>query len=251
VLDTRIRTGIGALPSRCMVLTFDDGPGKTIGLGPGPRTQELGHYLAHEGIPATFFMCGMHIEENPDLPAELMALGHQIGNHTWSHPSLPGLDREAIQREVLSTRQLLAQCGVIGPIPFRPPFGEWDRRVAAAMRADAQIRASHDAVYHWNVNAEDWRLWDSGATPDECARAYLSAALAADSGIVLMHDSLADLGPNAACRRAANRTLEAVMLLIPRLREQGFTFVSLSQVPHQRPGQHAVQKIRSLRARPR
>ena len=194
-------------------------------------------------------MCGQHIENYPGLPSELMALGHQIGNHTWSHRSLLGLDRQAIQREVLSTRQLLAQCGVSEPVPFRPPFGEWDRRVSAATRADAQIRASHDAVYNWNVNAEDWRFWDSGATPDECARGYLSAAIAADSGIVLMHDSLADLGPNTARRRAANRTFEAVMLLIPRLREHGFTFVPLSQVPRQRPGQRAVQQLSSLRSR--
>jgi len=251
VLDSRIRTGAGVLPSRRLVLTFDDGPGLTTGAGPGPRTRELGQYLAEERIPATFFMCGKHIAEQPDMPAELMALGHHIGNHTWSHRSLLSLDSESIQREVLSTRQLLTECGVGGPIAFRPPFGEWDSRVSAAMRANEQIRVGHDAVFLWNVNADDWRSWDHGAAPDDCARSYESAALAADSGIVLMHDSLADDGPHAARRRAANRTLEAVMLLVPRLRAQGFTFIPLSQVERQSPRQRALQGIRSIEARVR
>lgn len=56
------------LPPRTVCLTYDDGPGATDGPGPGPRTSALGRYLCEQGIPATFFMLGRHVEQHPGLP---------------------------------------------------------------------------------------------------------------------------------------------------------------------------------------
>lgn len=76
------------LPPKTICLTYDDGPGETPGPGPGPHTRGLGRYLFEQGIQATFFMLGQHVERYPSLPRELRAWGHLVGNHTYSHPGL-------------------------------------------------------------------------------------------------------------------------------------------------------------------
>ena len=65
---------------RSIALTFDDGP--------SPTTPRLLDYLAAENIRATFFQCGMNVERNPDIARAVLAAGHEVGNHTYSHPHL-------------------------------------------------------------------------------------------------------------------------------------------------------------------
>ena len=229
-MDTVVRGGGGRLRPRTLVLTFDDGPGATVGAGPGPRTLELAQYLATEQISATFFMCGKHVEVHPQIPAQVLSLGHQVGSHAWSHTPLPNLDDRAIRGELLATRRLLAECGVEGPIPLRPPYGLWDERTEAVVVADAELASGHSAVYLWNVNAGDWRFWAERGSTHECAEEYVRAALESDGGVVLMHDSSADPGSVGEQMRAGNALLDMVMLLVPMLRAEGFTFAPLTAV---------------------
>src|SRR3954447_5544944 len=76
------------LQHKKLCLTYDDGPGETDGAGPGPRTAELGAYLAAEGIEATFFVIGRHAERHRAALESLRRCGHTIGNHAYSHPGL-------------------------------------------------------------------------------------------------------------------------------------------------------------------
>jgi len=230
VLDTAVRFGAGLLPPRTLCLTFDDGPGATLGLGRGPRTLDLAEYLAEQGIEATFFMCGKHIEQHPDVPRQVLDLGHTVGNHTYEHRLLPSLSDDEVRYEIRSTRELLARLGVSGAIPFRAPWGEWDDRIAAAVSADTEIVESHSAVYGWDIDAEDWECWDKQRSAQHCADAYLALAKEHDSGVVLMHDSTADPGLPGERMRAGNLSLDAVRLLVPMLRAEGFTFLPLSAV---------------------
>jgi len=229
-MDTSLRFGAGRLPDRSLVLTFDDGPGATPGPGRGPKTVELARYLADEQIEATFFMCGKHVEQHREIPMQVLELGHRVGNHTWSHRHLPDLDDESIRDEIRSTRQILGDCGVDGPIPFRPPWGEWDARIAAAVAADEEILEGHSANYGWDLDGNDWRCWWDMGSPQECADSYLAVALAQGHGVVLMHDSTADPGTPGEEMRAGNLAVEAVKLLIPMLRSEGFTFMPLSAI---------------------
>jgi len=229
-MDTSLRFGAGRLPDRSLVFTFDDGPGATQGPGRGPKTVELARYLADEQIEATFFMCGKHVEQHREIPMQVLELGHRVGNHTWSHRHLPELDDDSIRDEIRSTRQVLGDCGVDGPIPFRPPWGEWDARIAAAVAADEEILEGHSANYGWDLDGNDWRCWWDMGSPQECADSYLAVALAQGHGVVLMHDSTADPGTPGEEMRAGNLAVDAVKLLIPMLRNEGFTFVPLSAI---------------------
>ena len=229
MMDTTLRFG-SHLPEGSLVLTFDDGPGATTGSGRGPRTIELAQYLAEEQIEATFFMCGKHVSDHREIPLEVMALGHRVGNHTWSHRHLPELDGDSIREELRSTRALLAECGVGGPIPFRPPWGEWDQRIDAEVNADQEILAGHSANYGWDIDGMDWQCWWNMGTPQECADSYLNHIRKTGSGVVLMHDSTADPGRPGEEMRAGNLAVDAVRILVPALRAEGFTFVPLADV---------------------
>src|SRR4051794_10902380 len=79
------------LPDKTLCLTFDDGPGETLNEGPGPKTMPLAQYLYGENISATFFCVGQHIEIYPSILTELDKLGHFVGHHTYSHPSMTDL----------------------------------------------------------------------------------------------------------------------------------------------------------------
>jgi len=101
---------------KVVALTFDDGP--------DPRyTQDIGHILVEAGATGTFFVMGRHVAQHPEVVQTLMAQGHELGNHTWSHPSLRLKSPQMIREELESTDQLLRDLGYTAPIPFRAPYG--------------------------------------------------------------------------------------------------------------------------------
>ncbi|NEQ44904.1 MAG: polysaccharide deacetylase family protein [Leptolyngbya sp. SIOISBB] len=100
---------------KVVALTFDDGP--------DPRyTAQIGQILADAGAPSTFFVMGRHVEQHPDIVQTLMAQGHELGNHTWSHPSLKAKSPATIRQELEATDDLLRDLGYTEAIPFRSPL---------------------------------------------------------------------------------------------------------------------------------
>jgi peptidoglycan/xylan/chitin deacetylase (PgdA/CDA1 family) len=219
---------VGLLATGQLCLTFDDGPGKTSARGPGPRTAAVAEYLASIDVVATFFMCGAHVDEHPEVVRTVIALGHQVGNHTYAHPSLPELSDGDIRGELLRATDALVRAGVELPVPFRPSYGAWDARCAAAVNAEADLVAALTGAYGWDLGGGDYEYWASGA-PDGRAAAneVVEDALLVGSGVVLMHDSSADPGEDGVRLRAGNRTFEAVTMAVPELRRRGFVFVPL------------------------
>jgi len=216
----------GALPSGTLCLTFDDGPGATARPGPGPRTLELARYLADEEVPATFFLSGKHMLGLPDVAPELIRLGHLVGNHSQEHLNLPELLASGgdVVAEVRATADLLVDV-VGGPLFFRPPYGAWSPEVAVALNADPGLALAHVGPVLWDVDGSDWRHWRDGSPPQDCADDYLDRIETASHGIVLQHDCTAD----SDAIKAANRTFEAVQLLVPDLKGRGYTFVGLAE----------------------
>lgn len=118
-----VRRGRGDMP--WVALTLDAG-------GTAENVPEVLATLREHHAHITFFLTGEWIRENPELTRQIVADGHEIGNHTLDHPDLTTLDDASIQRELAETEALLHQAAgeaaSIRPF-FRPPFGAYDERV--------------------------------------------------------------------------------------------------------------------------
>lgn len=217
----------GLMPTGTISLTFDDGPGATSVPGAGPRTLAVAEYLAAQGVPATFFMCGSRVLEEPEVPRAVQELGHRVGNHTQFHSHLPSLGAEEIREEIGESFATLVRAGIRSPMPFRPPYGAWDERCAEAANADPHLSDGHDGVYGWDLDGGDWQFWEAAADARGVVDSYLALALEAGSGVVLMHDSTAHTDEASSVMRRNNRCLEAVSRLVPILQQEGFVFAPL------------------------
>jgi peptidoglycan/xylan/chitin deacetylase (PgdA/CDA1 family) len=220
------------LPPSSLCLTYDDGP--------GPHTQELGRFLAEEGISAAFFVIGCHAEERLDLLRELRDGGHIIGNHTYSHPDLVTLARAGgdVVAEIARTDEIIRPFVRANVLLFRPPYGSWREKtrpdgpedaptsiVAEWLRSSARF-ADYVGPVKWDIVGKDWSAWQRGKSVHEATRRHLEAIERMGRGIVLMHDSSED-----RAMQPRNRTMEMTKLLVPALKERGYRFVPLHAVP--------------------
>lgn len=210
------------LPDGSLVLTYDDGP--------GPNTLPVAEYLSGMGIEATFFVVGESIERLPDVPARVRALGHRLGNHTWTH-EFGGLPAQLarggdIVDELTRTAALLDASGRGESRAFRPPYGFWDPHVAATLNADITLGAGHVGPFNWTIDCRDWEGWKNGDDPSVVAARYRTEANQVKKGIVLLHDYTADF-PDIA---KVNRSAELTRALVPMLIADGFRFVPLAAV---------------------
>lgn len=219
-----------SLPDKVLCLTFDDGPGDTVGEGPGPKTLRLGTYLAEEGIRGAFFMVGRFINQYPQLLPALSAMGHIIGNHTFNHTKpLPEQLQEGwdIVSEIHMTDELIKPFNPDQKVYFRAPWGAWNEAVANALNKRSAEDIDHVGPFYWDIDGADWFYWRGRKSPEKCARAYLRKIKEIGKGIVLCHDSTADI-PEA---RFNNQTFEMMRILIPKLKNLGYRFVGLDEIP--------------------
>jgi len=190
------RAPVAARP-KLVALTFDDGPYPVV-------TPLLLQTLRDLRVPATFFLIGRDAEQFPDLARAIAADGHEIADHTLTHPDLDRLSDAAVVGEL---RDGAASLERIAPDPaerrlFRPPHG---RFTVATLRA-AQS-AGFDTIL-WSDDPGDWRAVTAEALRDH----ILARAVAPE--IVLLHSG----------RQA---TVAALPEVVARFRRAGFTFVTV------------------------
>jgi peptidoglycan/xylan/chitin deacetylase (PgdA/CDA1 family) len=132
-------------PPRQVRLTFDDGPSAAT-------TPRLLDQLKDFGIKATFFVVGRNIADTQGLAIikRMAAEGHQIGNHSYSHPNLTQLSAAQIEQEIKQTEDLIGSLDN-GIKLFRPPFGFHNADV------DRAVETLGYKSVHWNVNSLDWQ----------------------------------------------------------------------------------------------
>ncbi|MFL6414490.1 MAG: polysaccharide deacetylase family protein [Bryobacteraceae bacterium] len=197
---------------RSIALTFDDGP--------SPGSLELLDYLGKEGIKATFFQCGVNVRRHPDIGRKISQAGHEIGNHTYSHtrlcPTLGWPVRVRSPQFILdefSLAQAIIQAEVkVEPRLLRAPYGlRWYGMAEAQRQLDL-------LGVMWTVIAHDWE-WESDRVVDRIRRK------ASPGGIICLHDGR-DIRPNPDI----SETLSAVKQLIPWLKNQGYTFETVSEI---------------------
>ncbi|MEU8777239.1 polysaccharide deacetylase family protein [Streptomyces sp. NPDC048606] len=182
-----------AAHASAMVLTFDDGP--------DPRyTPAILDTLARHGVRAMFFVCGEMATENRDLLRRMVAEGHVIGNHTWTHPLIPTLGRSALEAEIGRTSEVVRQSVGEAPLWFRAPYGAWNR---AAFEIGADLGMEPLA---WTVDTLDWK--EPGTTT-------IVSRVMAGAGpgvIVLNHDAGGD----------RTQSVHALATYLPQLLARGY-----------------------------
>lgn len=187
-----------------LALTFDDGPSEST-----PRLLEL---LAAHKTPATFFMCGKNVRRCPSIARAVAAAGHEIGNHTDSHPRMQFRSPEFIYRELALAQETIRTTTDSIPRLFRAPYGvRW-----FGLRK-AQERLGLMGVM-WTVIGRDWR-WPTRRV----AKLLLSGAR--NGAIFCLHD-----GRTIEREPDIRATLDAVDYIIPVLQDRGYQFETVSQI---------------------
>lgn len=155
-------------------LTFDDGPSN--------YTADLLDMLNEYGIPATFFMLGKNVNLRPDLVRRMVAEGHEVGNHSWSHPQLRHLSEAQQLEELGRTSAALRNLGA-EPRFVRPPYGAFNDTTINVAR---QLGMS---IVLWSLDSNDWRRLpaDYARLSDTRGKIYPAGKL---RGVFLFHDSL-------------------------------------------------------------
>lgn len=184
-----------------IALTFDDGPHAT-------RTPEILDMLSEYHVRATFFVVGTNVSRFPDLVRRERSEGHEIGNHTYDHARLSCCSEAEISDEIAGAEDLLME--TVGHIPtlFRPPEGAYSEKV---------LRVAETMDYRvilWTVDTRDWAGTGTKEMVDNVKEHVR------DGSIILFHDFA---GPKT-------HTLEALRILIPELLDEGYTFVTVSEL---------------------
>ena len=189
---------------KCVALTFDDGPHKTY-------TPEILDILDEYNAKATFFIVGSNAEEYPEIVLETYNRGHEIGNHTYTHPNLKTLSHEKRLEEIQKTQDILTEITGEAPKLFRPPGGYVSNSIIDELSAlDCSA-----VLWSWRQDTRDW-----SCPRVECVVKGVLDNLR-DGDIILFHDY------NAA---GNSPTPQALREILKALSEDGYRFVTVSEL---------------------
>lgn len=193
-------------------LTFDDGPNPYC-------TPDILDVLTEYRAPATFCVIGTYATNEPKLIRRMVAEGHEVANHTMTHPDLSRCDPDEVQCEIITASSAIrSACPQASVRRVRAPYGIWTEAVLAES-AKAGLTA-----LHWSVDPRDW----SCPGVDTIVEAVLASVR--PGAIVLLHDGCPPdelgRGIHAGLR---NQTVKALSQLIPALRDRGFAICPLPQ----------------------
>lgn len=187
-----------------IALTFDDGPSE--------GTPALLEVLERFRVPATFFQCGANVERLPGVAREVLAAGHEIGNHSQTHPLLCFRTPGFMEQEIRRAQETIGEHTGAAPVWFRAPFGvRW-----FGLRG-AQRRVGVGGVM-WTVIGYDWKR-----KAEEVALRIHSRV--ENGAILCLHD-----GRELRARPDIGVTVEAVQRLVPLLLDRGYRFETVSRL---------------------
>lgn len=178
-----------------IALTFDDGPYPKV-------TGHILDVLEKNGVCATFFVLGSRIEGREDVLTRMEELGCEIGNHSFSHADLTRLSKADCQRELSDTDAEIRRVTGHEASVVRPPYGYYNKTV---------MSAAERPLILWTVDTNDWR----GKAPGEIADYVIQQAK--EGSVILMHDQ-------------QTQTADAMEMIIPTLIDEGFRFVTVSEL---------------------
>jgi peptidoglycan-N-acetylglucosamine deacetylase len=182
-----------------IAMTFDDGPSATL-------TPKLLDILAAHQIKATFFVIGENVAEHPEIVARAAREGHEIGNHSWSHPNLGKMSEDGVRSQLQRTDDAIKSATGSRPTLLRPPYGSITSR---------EKRWIHDQfgyqIILWDVDPYDWKRPGPSVVRNRILKETRPGS------IVLSHD----IHPG---------TIEAMPSTFDALEAKGFKFVTVSEL---------------------
>ncbi len=181
--------------SKKVALTFDDGPDPYY-------TEMLLDGLKERKVQATFFVTGVHAEQNPKIIARMYAEGHLVGNHTYSHIQLKTTNREKYKEELLKTSQILQD--ITGePVQFvRPTYGTWDKKLEKELDMLPVM---------WTVDPRDWCQSSAACIAQSVVKKVK------EGDIILLHDQY-------------DPSVKAALMIVDELKKQGYEFVTVDKM---------------------
>ena len=183
--------------NKVIALTFDDGP--------GPYTEKLLDILDKYDAKATFFLIGSKVSARANTLRRMQSRGHQLGNHSWSHPELNKVSAEQLASEIDQTNNAIKQAVGTKPNIIRPPYGAFNRAVLE------QFRQRGMSAVVWSVDTRDWADRNSEIV---CSRAVAGAR---NGAVILMHD-------------IHQTSVNAVPCILDSLKQQGYSFVTVQNL---------------------
>ncbi len=169
------------------------------------KTKKILDILDEFGVKTTFFMVDIWTQRYPDLAREIAARGHDIGNHSSTHPKMSTLSREKIKAELETMSDNAEKIIGVRPRLFRPPYGDYSNQVVLTAR-----ELGYETV-QWSVDSLDWKNMGVQPLIDRATRNVKSG------DIILFHND-------------SQYILDALPAILKSYQEQGFTIVPISQL---------------------
>lgn len=200
--ETDYQKYLEEVKSRTLVaLTFDDGPSRET-------TAQILDILARYKMHATFFLLGKNIPGNEDLVQRMINEGHQVGNHSWSHPELTKVSSEEAQAQIQQTQDAISKAtGRTTASVVRPPYGSINHSVASVIKLPA---------VNWSVDTLDWKSHNPAAILEVVKKTVYPGA------IVLMHD-------------IHQTTVDSLPAVLEYLRDNNYKGVTINELYHSEP----------------
>ena len=187
-----------------IALTFDDGPSE--------QTPQILDLLARHGVPATFFLIGSNVGRLPVIAAEVRQAGHEIGNHSDTHPLLCFRSVSFMEQDLRSAQEKIERHTGIRPRWFRAPFGVRWFGLGAVQRRLGLTNVMWTTIgYDWNRKADE-----------VVARIMRQVG---NGAVLCLHD-----GRELQARPDIGVTVEAVRRLVPLLLDRGYQFETVSRL---------------------
>src|SRR5438094_8174266 len=182
-----------------IAMTFDDGPSPTL-------TPKLLDLLAANHIKVTFFVIGENVAEHPEIVARAAREGHEIGNHSWSHPNFGKMSDDNVRSQLRRTDDAIRSAMGNRPTLMRPPYGSITAREKHWIHDEFGYR-----IILWDVDPYDWKRPDPAVVRNRILKETQPGS------IVLSHD----IHPG---------TIEAMPSTLDALEAKGFKFVTVSEL---------------------
>lgn len=177
-----------------VALTFDDGPSR--------YTKDIIDALKSNNVNATFFVLGNKIEIYKDIIRESIKNGNEIGNHSYNHKWLSKLSTNELLDQINKTQDILKETVNYTPTCFRPTYGSVNNKIRKSINLSITL---------WTIDTKDWKINSVDRIVERAIKDI------EDGDIILMHDIF-------------QRSSEALKKIIPRLKEQGYQFVTISEL---------------------